>query len=1262
MKLRKTCILLFGVFLTINQFGQNEFRLIENKGQWPENVTHRTALPGGFLFTEKNQFTFNFYDQKKIDKIYHSHTAHESEIKKDPIVNFHSFTSTFKNSNKDVRVISENPYPTKYAFLLGKDKSKWGSNALAYQNITYQNLYEGIDLSIKANESQFKYDFIVSAKANPKNIIIKYEGDVKLKIENGNLKVKTSVNDYYEEKPYAYQDINGNRIKVDCSFKLNGNNEVSFELGKYNKSFPLVIDPSLIFSTYSGSTSDNFGYTACFDQFGFLYSGSTVFGAIGAYPTTAGAYQTSFAGGTGNGNAGTDIAISKYDTTGGFMVYSTLLGGNSDELPHSIITNSNDEIFILGTTGSANFPMTNNAYDTIFSGGTNFAPSGLGIRFPNGSDIFIARLSANGQNLMASTFVGGTSNDGLNIGTATKFNYADEVRGEIMVDDNNNCFIVSSTLSNDFPTTTNAFQKTIGGALDAVVFKMDNNLTTLVWSTYLGGTLNDAGYAMELDKKGDIYITGGTASTDFDTTANTLQTTFQGGRADGFISHLSANGSNLLHSTYWGTTDYDQSYFVELDRSNNVHVFGQTQHSGSFFINNALYNKVGGGQFVSKLTPELDSVIWSTAFGSGNGAINISPTAFLVDVCSKMYLSGWGGAVNSTGNTVGMDVIATAPDTVYDKTTDGSDFYLMVLEDDASKLFYATYFGSPTGLEHVDGGTSRFDRNGRVYQSVCASCGGDQNFPTTPGAHSSSNNATAGGRCNNGVFKFDFNLPIVVADFVTPPIGCTPYTHTFTNLSKGLQTTIYNWNFGDGNTSTLKNPTHTYTNPGTYTITLTVSDTGACNFGDTVIKSITILGDTSYSLANQSVCFGENIQIGLSPNPDPSITYAWLNGSTLNDTTVSNPIATPNVTTTYILLISNGVCTDTVYQTVNVINMLLNLPNDTFLCGSDSILLIANTFGTANNYVWSKLSNFAIPLNNPNDSTIKVFVNSSGYYYFKGTNGMNCEIKDSVLITISDPDISISNNISICSGDTGFIMVTNNTPIISLNYFWQPNSGIISYNNDSSVVYVSPSSSTMYYVTATDQNGCQVIDSAFVYVSGINFGSLYATTDKDTVVKGENTVLHAYPQPGFTYTWSPTSGLNNPNIANPTATPEVTTTYTVTISDPNAPGCFRTTQVTVYVIELVCGEPDIFIPNAFTPDGNGENDLLFVRGNNIDEMLLRVYDRWGELVFETTDQNTGWDGTFKGKDVDPAVFVYYLEITCLGGEKYFKKGNVTVIR
>lgn len=1412
--------LLFSTFLISQQAG---YKFIENKGQFPEQVHLKTDLKAGNLFLEKDRLLFDLYDIETVNKYIEAHYKKELRHTIDKL-HCHAYAVNFVNANPNHKIEKLNQTTEYYNYFLGNDKSKWASKAYGYFRVNYIDLYPNVDFKIYSKYFNLKYDFIVHPGQTPDVIQLNYEGADNIAVKNGRLHIYTSVNHLIEDKPFAYQIINGTKKEVACEFKLIDNNlSFSFPEG-YNKSYDLVIDPTLIFSTYSGSTADNFGYSATFDSKGFLYSGSSAFGQ--GYPVVLGSYDVSFNGGSGL-SPGVDMAISKFDTTGTFLIYSTYLGGNSDELPHSLIVNSLDELFILGSTSSPNFPYTTGCYDSTFNGGTpNNLQNGLGVYYINGSDITVSHLSTDGATLLGSTYIGGSQNDGLNSISANnsqntlRYNYADEVRGEIDIDKNNNIYVVSCTRSSDFPTTPGTVQPTYGGgAMDGCAFMLDNGLQNLIWSTFIGGSDADAAYSLAIDRNDDIYVAGGTNSTDLPTTPSVLYPTFQGGRSDGFITHITSDGKTLLNSTYYGSATYDQTYFVELDRYNNVYILGQTEATNNQFIINALYSNPGSGQVICKMTPQMDSVIYSTVFGAGNG-INISPTAFLVDYCNKIYLAGWGGVVNNinsilynnAGYTYNMPITSDA----FQSTTDGSDFYIMVLQDDASALVYGSYFGGPQSPEHVDGGTSRFDRKGKVYEAICASCGGYSDLPIYPANAVSDSNRNS---CNLGVFKMDFNLPVVVADFETPPIGCTPYTYTFNNTSLSQNYTSYQWDFGDGNgTSTQLNPTYTYNQTGTYTVTLVVKDTATCNFNDTIQKTITILGDTTYSITAANICPGQTTQIGFPPSGTANLTYQWSPQNTLSAGDISNPFATPTTTTNYQLLISNGVCTDTVNQQVIVNTPLvsvsgppvicdsngsssltansfgtsttylwsttnnfsdtlqsgtgnnytvtapsegifyvqvdnngcktydsvsvnyvpegsltstmsacygdsldffysnteldsptfnwvggtpttsttdsylytmapysdsvyvvvnnggcidtlvahysifspdLSVSNDTTLCTENEIITLnANSSGTADSFVWSTNNAFNDTINNyPNDSVVTLNPTTTGSYYIQ-IQQQGCYLTDSVFVTVATSQLLLSGNSTICLGDSVTLSAVNQNPGDTVTLLWQPDS-LISGDNTLYSITVAPTNTTTFTLTGTNQSGCTINDSVIVNVDQTSTMSTNITASPDSIYTGQSSTLQASPS-GYNYTWTPSNGLSSLTSATTIASPDATTTYKVTYTSPN--GCLKTDSVTVYVVEIICGDPDVYVPNAFSPNGDGKNDVLYVRGNFIESLVFRVYDRWGELVFETTDQSQGWDGMYKGKPSDPAVFDYYLETICWTGDKYFKKGNITLIR
>ena len=245
----------------------------------------------------------------------------------------------------------------------------------------------------------------------------------------------------------------------------------------------------------------------------------------------------------------------------------------------------------------------------------------------------------------------------------------------------------------------------------------------------------------------------------------------------------------------------------------------------------------------------------------------------------------------------------------------------------------------------------------------------------------------------------------------------------------------------------------------------------------------------------------------------------------------------------------------------------------------------------------------------------------------------------------------------VCQGDTISLTITNLDPDYPLTHNWEPDSNIIA-GDGTSTILVSLRATTTFHVTSTSNGGCVINDSVTVHVDSLTLVNIEVFADQTVIYPGESTQLHAIPD-GFNYAWTPIETLDNSNAQNPIATPTETTTYTVEITENS---CARIASVTIVVREFICGEPDVFLPNAFTPNQDNENDILFLRGRHVETMNLIIYNRWGEQVFETNTQNKGWDGTYKDKPVEPGVFVYYLTATCVDGQEYFNKGNITVIR
>ncbi|MEQ9300206.1 MAG: PKD domain-containing protein [Cyclobacteriaceae bacterium] len=870
---------------------------IENKGQWPASVRYAADIPGGRLYFEQDGLTYAFNDQN----ISHNHAGNLGSARlrtKSTGSEATSIKVKFENANLSSLARSGEAI-TQFNYYIGNDPDRWGEGCRAYSTITYQNLYEGIDLHFYTSEKGLKYDLNLSEGADPSQIKFAYSGQVGMHIEDECLFLNTGQGTITENRPIAYQQ----NKDVAASYRLD-KNIMSFEFPQgYDPSKPLTIDPELIFSTFSGSISDNFGYTACFDDSGNLYSGGIVFGSN--FPTTVGSF---YAGGH------TDNLILKYDSLGENLLYATFLGGLSEEAPHSLVVDNSNELLIMGSTGSPNFPTSFSAYDRTFNGGDTVAVNGSfsGPDMTLGTDIFITKLDENGR-LTASTFMGSEGNDGLlnmrrirEYNTPLIQNYGDYQRGDIIMDEEDNVYISSFTDGEDFPTD-GGFQKQYGGGNnDAVVFSLNSDLSELRWSSYLGGTNDDAAYSIKLDQENNVFLGGGTMSSDFPITSGAINTSYKGS-IDGFITKISASGDSILQSTFLGTSNYDQAYFIDIDADQNVYAFGQTR--GFYPVTPGTFSVSNSGQFIHKLSPNLDSTIFSLVFGSGSREPNISPTAFLANECENIFLSGWGGIVNNgnsgnSGNTFNMPI---TNDALYSQT-DGSDFYLMVLSADGSELLYSTYFGSTDTQngDHVDGGTSRFDKRGIMYQSVC-SCGGlDDDFPTTPGAYARVNTGTIFSpqgnvdRCNNAAFKFD--LASLDARFDADKlVGCVPLNVSLVNRSIGGEQVI--WEFGDNQqASNIDTLTHAYDTPGTYEITLTILDENTCIGVSSATKTVQVFDIDIQLSAEDSVCTGDQYPLFATGG----VNYQWSPVEKLDNPNISNPIALLNETTEFTVRITSA--------------------------------------------------------------------------------------------------------------------------------------------------------------------------------------------------------------------------------------------------------------------------------------------------------------------------------------------------------------------
>ena len=808
----------------------NPLYFTPNVAQWGHSNTSlaQATIPGGAIFINPNGLRILTESPNSISQ---KHQIHHHRGKDTQFVLQHHVTDiTFANCNQPKEVLFLEPAPWYENFYLGNDPQFWKSQIQPCARIVLKDIYPKIDIHIYFSNNALEFDWVLRPGANPNEIGLQIDKNSTFALQKNQIVVKTSVGQFQINAPKAYQKQARKNKSIPCKYTTDGNT-IGLKIGQYNPELPLTIDPILVFSTYSGSQGDNFGFTATYDTSGCLYAGGIVDANSRKYPVTTGAFQTTYGGG-GIGappvQLPCDISISKYSPDGSKLLFATYMGGFDDEYPHSLCVDPFNNLLVFGTTLSPDFPVhPDSAYSNTHEGDY---------------DIFVNKLNNSGTQLLGGTFIGGSDADGFQTEIPTTllvYNYADNYRGDITTDNDGNIFVATCTRSNDFPTTPGALQAKPKGETDAAIICLNNSLSTIKWATLLGGDQDDAAYSIKVDDTAHLFVGGGTMiSNNFPIAGNGYRKSAIGD-IDGFITRFNKNNGFYQVGTYFGSTNYDQIYFIDLDIDNKVYFTGQTE--GNLTRSAGTYGKTNTSQFIGRFSNDLKNLEFITTFGNRTtGAPELSPSAFMVDNCYNIYFSGWGSniGVGNAGTTGGLPITADA----HQKTTDNNDFYLIVLGKDAKTLKYASYFGGNLSDDHVDGGTSRFDNRGIIYQSVCASCPnsppGLNDFPTSPSNVAFKNNVSI--RCSNASFKLDFRLGYSVDAIFTakPEVICLGQTIDFLPVRRFNAT--YIWQFGDGDTSHQFNPSHKYKDTGTYIVKLTVTDSNSCNATATYEKKVRV--------------------------------------------------------------------------------------------------------------------------------------------------------------------------------------------------------------------------------------------------------------------------------------------------------------------------------------------------------------------------------------------------------------------------------------
>ncbi|WP_126970329.1 DUF7948 domain-containing protein [Gynurincola endophyticus] len=1211
-------ILLLLLLISVSSTAQDlpsSYDFTENKGQWDKRVLFHGKLSDGAFFLAKDGFYIVQYSTEDMHRIQHALHPHvESTNSGGPIFipdgsnlinplpsapskppagmgemdyRAHAIKVTFRNANPNPEIAGEKEIGGASNYFYGNDPSKWASNAKTYTAVTYRNVYPNIDIRFISAAGGLKYDIIVRPGGNPKNVILDYEGAQKLQIVKNQLIITTSVGKMIEDIPesYTYQDQKG-REKVTTKFELLSPQSVGFKVNTPGADQTLVIDPSLVFSSFTGSPSDQYGYTATPGRDGSLFSGGISWGP--GFPTSTGAFQGNFLGEI-------DISIFRFNSTGSQRMYATYIGGNAHEYPHSLIADEQGNLVVLGRTNSSNFP------------GTREGPGG-------GFDIALCKLNATGTALIGSLLIGGSGDDGVNIQDKflngnnifrqTYRFYGDDSRSEVIFKDNGNILIVSQTQSSNFPMRGSGFNTSHRGAQDGIVAEIDVNCQNILWSSYLGGSSDDAAFVLTQHPiTRQIYVAGATSSSDF---LGANSSTFQGAPADGFISIISPNGNSLVKTVFVSTNRFDGIYGIQTDRAGDIYIMGVAE--GGLSVINANYSNNGGKQFVGKLSPDLDTWHFRTVWGSGGRNANVSPVAFMVDRCQNMYIAGWGGLGNSLPNNYGMEGTIGLPITAdaIKSQTDNQDLYFMVMARNADSLIYGTYFGQNQGYpEHIDGGTSRFDQQGVIYMAVCANCMRSTypnvRFPTTVNAWSRVNGSNG---CNLAAIKISFNYTGVISGVSSynaqtqrfDTIGCVPFSTVLKDTM--LLAKSYEWQIFNSSGTMVRNETtthyelpHIFDQVDTYTVRLIAIDPATCNERDT-----------------------SEIRVHVGDN-EALLNFDYTRGSD---------------------------CTKFEYTFNNLSQALSG--------GSFSGNVFRWDFGDGHTQIAGI-----------NDAVTHTYAREGNYKVtLTLTDPAFCNAEEPLEVNLRVTETLVAQIATQPGGCFPYLAQFTNLSLGGISFRWDfGDGGATSTDVNPTHTYTQPGTYTVRLI-AEDEFTCNKIDTTYFTLTVANQPVSAFSYTPTTVVPNSPFVFTNQSVDAVQYKWSFGDGTEFATNSRSPVTHDYlySGTYEVILVAINQFGCTDTARQTVRA-EV---HPSFDVPNAFTPGRGGENSIVKVKGYGIVNMRWVIYNRWGQKMFESTDKNIGWDGTFNGKLQPMDVYTYTLEIEMTNGEKYKKTGDITLIR
>jgi uncharacterized repeat protein (TIGR01451 family) len=605
------------------------------------------------------------------------------------------------------RLVARERAPGKVNYLVGSEHQR---NLPTYHEVAYRNVWPGVDLVFRGQGGTLKYELHAQAGADLSRIGLAYGGADGLSVgKGGNLLIQTPLGTLRDARPRSYQRIGGKRVPVGSRYAVkSGGNAYGFALGSsYDRRHPLVIDPGIEYSTFVGGSGTDGANGIAVDGAGSAYiTGRT---NSSGFPTTAGAFDTSYNGGGDPIYVSvSDAFVTKLNAAGSAVEYSTYLGGaTSGDSGIAIDVNETGNAYVTGSTGSTDFPTTAGAYDT-----TKNAASGS-------TSPFVTKLSADGSTLEYSTYLGGSAPQGFY-----------ELGSGIAVDSTGAAYVAGDAVSANFPTTPGAFDRTQNGSDDVFVTKLNPAGSALDYSTFIGGSSFDSAKAVAVDGSGNAYVAAYGTSSNYPTTAGAFDTTYNT-NWDAFVTKLNSSGTALSYSTYLGGTAYDEARGIAVDAAGSAYVTGHSvpnQGSTPFPTTPGAFDTTANGGhdvFVTKFDPAGGSLSYSTLVGGTNDGFNEYSEAIAIDASGRAYITGYTKATDFP--------TVRASDTTYNGGA--FDAFVATLGASGASLDFSTYLGG--SREDNANAIAVNEATGRMYVAGETDSSG---FPTTTGAFDTTSN------------------------------------------------------------------------------------------------------------------------------------------------------------------------------------------------------------------------------------------------------------------------------------------------------------------------------------------------------------------------------------------------------------------------------------------------------------------------------------------------------------------------------------------